>query len=95
MTDEKSWPIRWAEEVQILPGGYEVHDVVRGAFAVVYGHDPAAPFPERWAVAAGTTAVLEARLDPVPGEPFTETYSREVLAERRFGQLAAELLGRR
>jgi hypothetical protein len=28
MTDGKSRLIRWAEEAQILPKGYEVHDVL-------------------------------------------------------------------
>jgi hypothetical protein len=61
---------------------------------VAYGENPSAPHAERYAVAAARTPVLEGRGTPLPGEPFTEFYSREHLAERRYVALAKELLGR-
>lgn len=94
MNARKLERIRWAQEVQILPEGYDVEDVSPPAeFAVSYGENPEARPSERWAVAAGRTGVLEGRQKPMPGEPFTELYGRRNIAERRFEELSQQLIG--
>lgn len=56
MQDKQLELARWAEEVQLLPEGYEPITglVSRSTFAVAVGENPNARPGERYAVAAGT-----------------------------------------
>ncbi len=94
MTQDKQLELaQWAEEVQLLPEGYEPIPglVTRSTFAVAVGENPNARPGERYAVAAGRTAMLLGKVRPLPREPFTSEFPRRNIAEREYNRLVDEL----
>ena len=85
--------VRWAQEVQLPPEGYEpIRGLVsKRQFGVCLAENVNAAPGERYAVSAARVSVLEGRDDPLPGEPFTKYFSRRNVAEREYARLVQTL----
>ena len=85
--------VRWAQEVQLPPEGYQPITglVSKRQFGVCVAENHDACPGERYSVSAARVSVLEGRDTPLPGEPFTSYFSRPNIAQREYERLVQTL----